>query len=199
MKTIIYPGANEIKIQRSRFIACLYPVANPDEARKHLSEHAKQYADATHNCYAYICGFNGEVTYYSDAGEPGGTAGKPILNVLLRAELTNILAVVTRYYGGIKLGVKGLIEAYGSSVEAAVQMVELVIARQMINYEVTCDYSSFEHLKHKATELQGSIIDVHYGQSVSSKLSIPAENNLIFIEILDGYRTQSRLDYKQTQ
>ncbi len=198
MWTINQSVTTELKILRSRFITCLYPSAGVEEARKHLSDHTKQYADASHNCYAYICGLKGETSYYSDAGEPGGTAGKPILNALLRAEMTNVLAVVTRYYGGIKLGVKGLIEAYGKAVETAIQTAELVIARQLVHYSVKCDYPCYEHLKHKIAEFNAILGEIQFGQSVSFVLSIPDESKLALQEILDGYRTQSRLDYLQT-
>ncbi|MDZ4182239.1 MAG: YigZ family protein, partial [Candidatus Cloacimonadaceae bacterium] len=100
------------KIQRSEFIAWLYPAQNVDQARELIAAHNKAHADATHNCYAYVIGFDRETQYYSDAGEPSGTAGKPMLNALLSASMTNVLAIVTRHFGGIKLGVRGLIEAY---------------------------------------------------------------------------------------
>lgn len=186
----------EVKIQRSQFIAVLYPAANPDEAKAALAEHQKQYADATHNCYAYICGLKREIQYYADAGEPGGTAGKPILNALLRGELTNTLAVVTRYYGGIKLGVKGLIDAYTLAVETALEGAELLPARQYERLEVSCDYPVLESLKHKAKELEATVEKQVFGSRVSLELAVPVEMLSQMREILDGYVLQSRLDYR---
>jgi uncharacterized YigZ family protein len=187
----------DIKVLRSHFIAVLYPVSNPEEARSALSEHVKRYADATHNCYAYLCGVSQETSYYSDAGEPGGTAGKPILNAMLRHGLTNTLAVVTRYYGGIKLGVKGLIDAYGEAVEAAIHLAEFIPARQYKNYLISCEYPVFESLKHKAQELEASIGALDYADEVKLTLSVPTENAAKLIEFIDGYAQHSRLSYKQ--
>lgn len=193
---IPYKIQAEIKIHRSQFIAVLYPVANPDEAKSALAEHQKQYADATHNCYAYICGLKREIQYYADAGEPGGTAGKPILNALLRGELTNTLAVVTRYYGGIKLGVKGLIDAYTMAVDAALEGAELVPARQYEHIEVVCDYPVLESIKHKVKELEATIEKQEFGSRISLELSVPEEMLGMMREFLDGYAMQSRLDYR---
>lgn len=186
---------SELKIQRSLFIAALYPVESPEQARSILAEHARQYADATHNCYAYACGINQEITYYADAGEPGGTAGKPILNALLRNNLSNVLAVVTRYYGGIKLGVKGLIEAYGAAVEQAVGNARLVAARLWHVFHVECDYPSFDSLKHRCSDLDHMLSEVSYAQKVSFDLSVADEQKQQLIDILDGYTLFSGLIY----
>ncbi len=185
----------ELKILRSRFIASLYSAPNPETARQYLNEHNQRFADATHNCYAYVCGLKQEITYYSDAGEPGGTAGKPILNALLRHDLTNVLAVVTRYYGGVKLGVKGLIEAYGEAVESAVMQAELVEAKELVNITINCDYPILEIIKHRLTELKGECGEAIYTERVSLKAAIPREAKADFLEFLYGYQTQSRLDY----
>ncbi|MCK9310543.1 MAG: YigZ family protein [Candidatus Cloacimonetes bacterium] len=194
--TIKTKVSSEIKILRSQFIAVLYPVANVEEARTQLNEHIKEYSNATHNCYAYLCGTNQETSYYSDAGEPGGTAGKPMLNTMLRHELTNTLAVVTRYYGGIKLGVKGLIDAYGEAVEEAVKLAELIPARDYVSYLLRCDYQTFESFKHKARELEASFSDAEFASQVSISIEVPCEMQDRLLEILDGYATQSRLSYK---
>jgi len=195
MNTLKHPVTGELKVLRSRFICSLYPATDPETARQKLSEHTARYADATHNCYAYICGLKQETIYYSDAGEPGGTAGKPILNVLLRHELTNVLAVVTRYYGGIKLGVKGLIEAYGNAVENGIANAELIVARQLVQFRITCEYTLLEMLKHKISEFAGEFGEPVYAQRVTLAVAIPREFRQSFTEILDGYHSQSRLDY----
>lgn len=193
--TTIKPATYETKILRSRFIAWLYPASNPEEAREQLNEHCKHYSDATHNCYAYICGINQETSYYSDAGEPGGTAGKPILNAMLRGEITNCLAVVTRYYGGIKLGVKGLIDAYGQTVEQCISKAELVIARQLTRYTITCDYPTYESLKHKIAVFEAKFEKLEYSKDVCFVISFPVIHEAELQEILAGYATQNRLHY----
>lgn len=195
MLTLTDTVQTEIKILRSRFIATLYPAANPEIARQLLNEHNQRYADATHNCYAYICGLKQETSYYSDAGEPGGTAGKPILNALLRHELTNVLAVVTRYYGGVKLGVKGLIEAYGEAVETAVQIAELIEAKELVYITLNCEYQILEIIKHRISELKGECCEAVYAERVMLKAAIPSEVKENFLEFLYGYQSQSRLDY----
>ncbi|MBP7310624.1 MAG: YigZ family protein [Candidatus Cloacimonetes bacterium] len=196
-KTISQKYQAEIKIQRSRFIATVYPVQDAAEIKNLLLEHHHLYADATHNCYAYVLGAKQETTYYADAGEPSGTAGKPILNELLRNDLTNILAVVTRYFGGIKLGVKGLIEAYGEAVATVIAASELQELRIWKHLSVTCDYPSFEALKHKAEEWEAIISKVAYLEQVSFDLAIPEENWEPVLEIMDGYIRTSRLNYIQ--
>lgn len=195
--TITAPNSHEIKILRSRFIAFLYPIENAEDVKNIFNEHSKLYSDATHNCYAYILGLSQETTYYSDAGEPGGTAGKPILNAMLRAELCNCVAVVTRYYGGIKLGVKGLIDAYGSVVSACIAETTLILARELISFFVTCDYPLFESIKHTLSEMEAEFFGIEYGQEVSFTLRLPAAHQNELSEILAGYTSQNRLNYQK--
>lgn len=114
--TIKAPCERELIIKKSRFIGQLYPVGSFDEAQEKLNEVKKKYWNATHNCSALIIGTDGEYTRCSDDGEPQGTAGVPMLEALKNTELTNILCVVTRYFGGILLGAGGLVRAYGKSV-----------------------------------------------------------------------------------
>ena len=110
--TITSQHSFEQKIQKSTFIGHLKHITDFDSAKHFIHEINDLHSQATHNCYAYIFGKNGETSFSSDAGEPSGTAGKPILNMLLRHEMTNAVIVITRYFGGVKLGVRGLIEAY---------------------------------------------------------------------------------------
>lgn len=153
--TISAPLSWQQKIRRSNFICFLHPISSADEARNLLSAHVKEYANATHNCYAYICGFDQETQYHSDAGEPHGTAGKPILNALLRADMTNIMAIVTRYYGGVKLGVPGLIEAYGSTVEKTLELAEIIPATAFAEFSVQSEYGSVDQLLGLLRSLDG--------------------------------------------
>ena len=118
----IYQEKQEIK--KSEFICTIHPVSNIDEINEILKDTRKKYYDATHNCYAYILGDKGEIVKCSDDGEPSQTAGVVILETLRKNELTNILAVVTRYCGGIKLGAGGLVRVYASSTSLAIQTIE---------------------------------------------------------------------------
>ena len=119
--TIFEPATKEIVIEKSRFICTLSKVHNEVEAQNFIKEMKKQYWDATHNCSAYVLGQNSTAERSNDDGEPGGTAGLPMLEVLRKNSLYDVAAVVTRYFGGIKLGAGGLIRAYTMSVAEAVQ------------------------------------------------------------------------------
>jgi len=119
--TIVAPVETELKVKDSTFIVFLGAAASRQEAETCISERSRQFHDATHNCYAFRVGFDDRlVAKSSDAGEPAGTAGRPILQALERRHLTNVVAVVTRYFGGTKLGTGGLVRAYGGAVVAAI-------------------------------------------------------------------------------
>jgi len=187
---------SEIKIKRSRFVAGLYPLSAKEEVKEILNAHNCLFADATHNCYAYLYGLHREISYYSDAGEPSGTAGKPILNTLLRNDLTNVLAIVSRYFGGVKLGVKGLIAAYSDAVEQAILQSYLIEAKQLISYPLVCDYASFEGLKHSFQEIGGEIEQVTWSEEISFMLSLPIEQETEFRKIMAGNKHKIRLNYQ---
>ena len=133
--TIKAPCERELIIKKSRFIGQLYPVSSFEEAQEKLAEVKKRYWDATHNCSALIVGERGEYTRCSDDGEPQGTAGVPMLEALKNTGLTNVLCVVTRYFGGILLGAGGLVRAYGKSVTEAANACERFRYRPYELYE----------------------------------------------------------------
>ena len=193
--TVTEPAQAAHKVQRSEFIAFLFPIKTPEEARELIGDHDKKYADATHNCFAYIIGEDRQTQYYSDAGEPGGTAGKPILNALLRAELTNVLAIVTRYYGGVKLGVRGLIDAYGDTVRDAIASAKLEEFVQLCSLQIECDYSSLELIRHRAAEWKLRMGESSYAELASMQVSLPLELKDAFCQFLDGLKIQKHLDY----
>jgi uncharacterized YigZ family protein len=166
----------EIKIKSSVFISHLQPVGTIEKAKEFISEISSQYKDATHNCWAYIIGKNAEIFHSSDSGEPAGTAGKPILNSLQKNNLTNIAAVVTRYYGGTKLGVRGLIDAYSESTILAVQEAMLKKLVVILKYKVITNYDFFETLKYKLKNLGAEIVDLNYGESI--KFMVQIEDSL---------------------
>ena len=141
--TIANEFRTEYIIEKSRFIATIAPVSTEEEAQAFIQRISKEFWDATHNCTAYAIGPRQEQQRSSDNGEPSGTAGKPMLEVLKKTAITNVAVVVTRYFGGIKLGAGGLIRAYSHSVAKAVQEgPKLLIApRQIVS--LTIDYSYF--------------------------------------------------------
>lgn len=120
-KTVKQSGNKEIVIRRSRFIGHVMPVESEEEAVRFIEDIRKQHGTATHNCYAYVCGERDQWQKQSDDGEPSGTAGKPILEVIKQQGLKNIAIVVTRYFGGVMLGAGGLIRAYGDGAVAAIE------------------------------------------------------------------------------
>ena len=115
------PAQGEIVEKKSRFIANVFPVDSEEQALEIVEKTKKQYWDARHNCFAFVIGKNNEVQRFSDDGEPQGTAGKPILEVLTKGNIHNTLIIVTRYFGGTLLGTGGLVRAYGQSSKAAIE------------------------------------------------------------------------------
>lgn len=193
--TIKKAAQASIKIQRSEFIAFLFPVANSNMAQEILRKHQQDYANATHNCFAYVLGYESETQYYSDAGEPGGSAGKPILNSLLRNELSGVLAIVTRYYGGIKLGVKGLIEAYTEVSAMAIETAKLIPYQQYRYIDLETGYTSLDIIRHQIQKHSGEEIDAKYSDIISIKVKIPLSEAESFCEFMDGYKALGRLEY----
>lgn len=191
------PTEARIKILRSEFIAFLYPISDADQAQELLRNHQLNYANATHNCYAYVLGFAQETQYYSDAGEPGGTAGKPILNALLRNNISGVLAIVTRYYGGIKLGVKGLIEAYGEATTLAIQNATLIEYSRYFQLDLQTDYFYLDILRHKMQEYKIMEMEVIYTEKVKLVIKVPEPHYAPFTEYLDSQQALGRLSYFQ--
>lgn len=130
-------------INKSVFICTLFPIKDNNHANDILKDIRKKYYDATHNCYAYIYGINGEYAKNSDDGEPSQTAGAVIYDVLKKNNLTNVLAVVTRYFGGIKLGAGGLVRAYSSSTSEAVKIAEILKIEKCVTLSLTVTYQNF--------------------------------------------------------
>ena len=152
--TIANEFRTEYIIEKSHFIATIAPVSTEEEAQAFIQRISKEFWDATHNCTAYAIGPRQEQQRSSDNGEPSGTAGKPMLEVLKKTTITNVAVVVTRYYGGIKLGAGGLIRAYSHSVAKAVQEgPKLLIApRQIVS--LTIDYSYFGSVERQLQTLE---------------------------------------------
>jgi len=158
-KTISKPAESNFRDHASKFIGFLYPVRSEEEIKQHLSELKKQFYDATHHCYAYRLGPKGETFRANDDGEPSGTAGKPILNQLLSAEVTNVLAVVVRYYGGTKLGVPGLINAYKEATKEALSAATFIEETVNNQFEVCFEYAAMNEVMRVVKDLNPAIVD----------------------------------------
>ena len=143
MKTIKENIMSELVIKNSKFITYLFKISSPNEINLYLEKLKEEYPDATHHCYAWILDKDMKS---SDDGEPGGTAGLPMLNVLLKNELTNILAVTIRYFGGIKLGASGLVRAYTKSLTSTFEKVQVVNLIQAYEIELTINYDQTKNL-----------------------------------------------------
>jgi uncharacterized protein, YigZ family len=138
--TIEHSAKSELKEKGSRFIALLYPINTPEQAMEIVSNVRKEYYDATHHCFAYIIGKEKNIFRQNDDGEPSYTAGKPIYNALMSKDLTNVLCVVVRYFGGVKLGVGGLIKAYRSVADLAIDNAPIIEKQVLCCYRVSFSY-----------------------------------------------------------
>lgn len=184
-------------IKKSRFIVHIDHTADVERARDFISEIKEKYSDAGHNCWAYVAGdpADSQVLGFSDDGEPNGTAGKPMLNVLMGSEIGEITAVVTRYFGGIKLGTGGLARAYGGSVNQA--LGELVTAEKIteIIVEGVSEYSHQDLIDHILKGYNILALDKEYTQHVNWKIKMDLRSAPLAIsEILD--KTSGRVQFK---
>ena len=166
-------GEDEFIEKKSRFIGRLWPVETEEAALEKIQEMKKQHYDATHNCWAYI--IHGGAVRFSDDGEPGGTAGMPMLQVLQREGLYNCVCVVTRYFGGILLGAGGLVRAYTKGAKIAVDAAGKSMKRVWTVLYVPCPYTYYERVKLLVAECEGIIRNTDFGAEVELELLF-AEN-----------------------
>jgi uncharacterized YigZ family protein len=167
----------ELLIERSRFITSIAHAATAPEARAFMDEIRAQFPDATHNCWAYVAGPPGDSASIgmSDAGEPHGTAGRPMLDVLLHSGIGEIVAVVTRYYGGVKLGTGGLVKAYGGSVQQALATLHVMRKIVRIEMRITVGYADVETLRRTLKDYEADVIDETYGADVIYVTAVPID------------------------
>ena len=171
MKTIAKPIQTSIDIKNSQFICSLFPSKNEQEAKEIINKISEEYKDATHNCTAYVVS-DGEG--FDDDGEPGGTAGRPMLNLLKKNEMENIVAIVTRYFGGIKLGAGGLVRAYSKSVLETLSIAEIV---DMELYEIFRFSFEYQHIKTIDNEIRSKNLAVVEKQYEANVIYFVASNN----------------------
>lgn len=175
-------------INKSEFICTLLPIESIEDASNKLNAIRKKYYDATHNCYAYILGTNCDVQKFSDDGEPSQTAGVVILDCLKKNELTNVLAVVTRYFGGIKLGASGLVRAYSSTTSLCVKTISSLHLKRCIYCFITVSYTNYN----KITRFLSSYEEIEkvFEVNINLKYLIPFEDKELIsnklIEITKG-------------
>lgn len=174
--TIKENGSHEIIIKKSKFIASLARTKSVEEANEFIQKISKQYHDATHNTYAYTIGLNDDQVKASDNGEPSGTAGIPELKALQLMNLKNVTVVVTRYFGGIKLGAGGLIRAYSNSVTKGVEHIGVVkrVLQQEIIFSVP--YNRFDEIDHFIKQNKVFVSDTQYGVDITVKVFLDEED-----------------------
>lgn len=175
-------GEDEFYEKKSHFIGRVWPVETEDEALEKIQAMKKQHYDATHNCWAYI--IKDGAVRFSDDGEPGGTAGMPMLQVLQREGLYNIVCVVTRYFGGILLGAGGLVRAYTKGAKIAVDAAGKSMKRVWTVVYLPCPYPFYERVKLLAAEFDGIIRETAFGAEVELELLFPEANVQPFFEKL---------------
>ena len=166
-------GEAEFTEKRSSFLCHVRMVETEDEAKTFVAEMKKKYYDARHNCWCYI--IKDGAVRYSDDGEPQGTAGIPMLEVLKREGVTNVVCVVTRYFGGVLLGTGGLLRAYTKSAKDALDAAGISVVRRWVKAELACTYSLLERLKLECTAANGLVSDVEYSTDVCLKLLLPED------------------------
>ena len=172
-------------IERSKFICKLFHVESEDEAKIYIEMVKKEHSLATHNCYAYIADEKGLVQKFSDDGEPQGTAGLPMLNALKAQGLKQTLAVVTRYFGGIKLGTGGLARAYGGAVTECAREAEIVNMHPVILLKTKTDYDEYSKLNNLIMRLNLPVLDTVFDNGVTVKFAIKIENENSEKQFLD--------------
>lgn len=178
--TVYEGGEGEITEKKSRFIATVRLVKTEEEALSFIEEMRKKYWNATHNCYAYVIGERKETMRCSDDGEPSGTAGKPMLDVLLGEDLYNTAVVVTRYFGGTLLGTGGLVRAYSKAVQEGLACSRIITKHHGILLEIGTDYNGVGKLQYLFGQRGIPITDSRYTEDVKLQVLVPkSEENAV--------------------
>lgn len=179
-KTVECPASDEFVERRSRFIGYCRPVTTEDEALEFISKIRSKHWDASHNVYAYSLR-EGQIRRYSDDGEPSGTAGIPTLDVLQKSGVTDLVVVVTRYFGGVLLGAGGLVRAYSHGAKLAVEAAHIITRSMCALCNVVCDYNQYGRIAALIPECGGTVDDSVFTDTVAIAFHIPPEN----ISLLD--------------
>jgi len=173
--TVYTGGSDEIVEKKSRFIAQVFPVKTEEEVAQILEATRKKYWDARHNCYAFVLGADGGISRCSDDGEPAGTAGRPILEVLTKRALKDVLVIVTRYFGGILLGTGGLVRAYSQAAQAGLLASCIITKQAGYRMTVDTDYNGIGKLQYVAAQLETTVLDTLYTDKVQMILLVPCD------------------------
>lgn len=198
-KVVVSGGMGEIEEKKSRFIAHVSPAQTEEEALAFIEAKKKQYWDARHNCYAYVLGDKAQLVRFSDDGEPSGTAGKPILEVLLGMEMRNLVVVVTRYFGGTLLGTGGLVRAYTQAAQAGMAASVTGTMKYGILLEITTDYNGIGRIQYIMGQKKIAIEEPEYTDVVTLKVKIPyEEEEALRKEITEATAGKAQIEKKDS-
>lgn len=175
-RVLLEGGEGEYVEKKSRFIATLRKCGSEGEAEGFIGDMKKKYWDARHNCYAYVIGSKGELARYSDDGEPGGTAGRPMLEVLLGEEIRDVAVVVTRYFGGVLLGTGGLVRAYTQAVKEGLKNCAVGRMRYGYEVEITTDYTCIGKVLYILGNRKLEPVSSDYGERICLRLEVPEKD-----------------------
>jgi len=197
-KTVKQYGEGEIEEKISRFLGKIKPVETEEDAVAFIESIKKQYWDARHNCYAFIIGEHSESIRCSDDGEPSGTAGKPMLEVLQNNGLKNVVAVVTRYFGGTLLGTGGLVRAYTQATQAALEEAQIATMTLMSVLTVQTDYNAIGKIKYMFAQADTLIMGEEYGLDVAVTIAVPvAEKEAMQKKIIEATNGKATIEEKE--
>ncbi len=185
-KTVRSECSAEFTEKKSVFIGYIRPVSSEDEAQSFISGIKKKHADATHNVYAYILEGT-EFARFSDDGEPSGTAGMPVLEVIKREGLTGVVVVVTRYFGGILLGAGGLVRAYAKAAKLAIDTSGVCEFRPFTVFELSLDYSDYEKIRKELDRFSVKLDDTQFSDRVVMTLAVDSEKFCAFDSFVTDY------------
>ncbi|MCG2579959.1 MAG: YigZ family protein [Marinobacter sp.] len=186
----------ETEVKKSRFIARVAPVNSRDDVKGWLDRSHKDHPDARHICWAYQIGRPGSAAEaaMNDDGEPSGTAGKPILSVIQHKDMGDVLVMVIRYFGGIKLGAGGLVRAYAGAAESVLSAVDRVVQRSMDTAFVTMGFADEQPLRHWCETNDASVESIEYGASVTARVLLPSDRGEQFAGFCDAQKLDYRFD-----
>jgi uncharacterized YigZ family protein len=184
--TIDHSATAELTVERSRFIGHCREVSTEAEAKAFVAQIREEHSQASHNCYAYRIGpTENPIEYFNDHGEPSGTAGKPILGAIQRLNLTNVVLVVTRYFGGKKLGVRGLIEAYGQTATLTLNEGGTVVRVPKFKATLVYNYSEHSLVLHRLQQVDAEVLSTEYTEIVMLEIAAPVLKEQEFSSILN--------------
>ena len=195
-KAVYKPGVGEVTEKKSRFIASVQPIETEQEAIEFIEKIKKKYWDASHNCSAFVVGERNEVQRCSDDGEPSGTAGKPMLDVLLGQEIHNVVVVVTRYFGGTLLGTGGLVRAYTAATVEGLSKSAIIEKKAGRRVQVITDYNGVGKLQYITCQMQITVMDTVYTDVVRMELLVTLDKEKkLQEEIIEATNGKSQIEY----